>query len=120
MRNNIKAGLLFVAGLLVGAFASFIILGRISQEMFARSYAQSVIEQAFLATELRAHRQDDLQKRIEANLPGAVLAIHQHKHLQVVPESRTALRSVKDFYEMNAVPMPKEIASILNDLSSKP
>ena len=119
MRNKIKAGLLFVAGLLVGAFASFIILGRISQEMFARSYAQSVIEQAFLATELRAHRQEDLQKRIEANLPGAV-AIHQHKHLQVVPESRTALGSVKDFYEMNAVPMPKEIASILNDLSSKP
>ena len=52
--------------------------------MYARSDAQSVMEQAFLATELRAHRQEDLQKRIEANLPGAVLAIHQHKHLQVV------------------------------------
>ena len=119
MRNKAKAGLLFMVGLLVGAFASFIIFGKMNQRLYARSYALSVMEQAFLATELRAHRQDELQKRIEANLPSAVLAIHQHKDLQSVPESQSALRSVKDFYEMNAVPVPKEIASILNDLSSK-
>jgi len=88
-----------------------------NQRLYARSYALGVIEQAFLATELRAHRQDELQKRIEANLPSAVLAIHQHKELQSVPESQSALRSVKDFYEMNAVPVPKEIVAILNDLS---
>jgi hypothetical protein len=120
MRNKVKAGLLFMVGLIVGALVSFLILGRMSQQMYARSYAISVIEQAFLATELRAHRQDELQKRIEGNLPSAVLNIHQHKHLQGVPESQTALRSVKHFYEMNAVPVPKEIVGILNEISQKP
>jgi hypothetical protein len=119
MRNKAKTGLLFMVGLLIGAFASSIIFGKLNQRLYARSYALSVIEQAYLATELRAHRQDELQKRIEANLPSAVLAIHQHKELQSVPESQSALRAVKDFYEMNAVPVPKEITSILNDLSPK-
>ena len=119
IRNKTRTVLIFVVGLLVGAFAAFIIFGRMNQQLYARSYALGVIEQAFLATELRAHRQVELQQRIEANLPSAVLAIHQHKELQSVPESQTALRSVKDFYEMNAVPVPKEIASILNQLPSK-
>jgi hypothetical protein len=119
MSNKAKTSLIFVVGLLVGAFVTFIILGKVNQRLYARSYAVSVMEQAFLATELRAHRQDELQKRIEANLPNAVLAIHQHKNLQSAPESLSALRSVKYFYEMNAVPVPKEIASILNDVSSK-
>src|SRR6266545_4255462 len=115
MRNKAKTSLIFVVGLLVGAFVTFIIFGKMNQ----RLYALSVMEQAFLATELRAHRQDELQKRIEANLPSAVLAIHQHKDLQNAPESQSALRSVKDFYEMNGVPVPKEITSILNEPSSK-
>jgi len=119
MRNKAKTSLIFVVGLLVGAFVTFIIFGKMNQRLYARSYALSVMEQAFLATELRAHRQDELQKRIEANLPSAVLAIHQHKDLQNAPESQSALRSVKDFYEMNGVPVPKEITSILNEPSSK-
>ncbi len=75
MRNKAKTSLIFVVGLLVGAFVTFIIFGKMNQRLYARSYALSVMEQAFLATELRAHRQDELQKRIEANLPSAVLAI---------------------------------------------
>ncbi len=119
MKTIAKTGLIFMVGLLVGAFAAFIILGKMSQRQFARSYTISVMDKAFVATELRAQRQVELQKRIEANLPGYVLAIHQNKELQSVPESLTALRSVKDFYEMNGVPVPKEIASILNELPSE-
>src|SRR6266540_4586335 len=89
MRNKAKTSLIFVVGLLVGAFVTFIIFGKMNQRLYARSYALSVMEQAFLATELRAHRQDELQKRIEANLPSAVLAIHQHKDLQNAPESQS-------------------------------
>ena len=48
-----------------------------------------------------------------------MLAIHQHKELQSVPESQSALRAVKDFYEMNAVPIPQEIAEILNEFPSR-
>ena len=77
------------------------------------------MEQAFIATELRTQRQDDLQRRAEANLIPAVLAIHQHKELQSVPESQSALLAVKDFYEMNAVPVPQEIAGILNQFPAR-
>lgn len=118
MKNKAKLVLMFVAGLLLGALVTFIIAGKANERLWARCFATGVMEQAFIATELRTHRQDDLQQRAEANLPPAVLAIHQHKELQSVPESQSALRAVKDFYEMNAVPVPKEIASILNNLPS--
>jgi hypothetical protein len=119
MRSNAKTGLIFVVGLFIGVLVTFILLGKMNQQLYSRYYALSVIEQSFVATELRAHRQDELQKRIEANLPLYVLAIHQHKELQSATESQTALRSVKDFYEMNSVPVPREIAGILNDVPSK-
>ena len=117
MRSKAKIIAVFVGGLLIGALATFIIAGKANQRLWARCVANGVMEQAFIATELRTHRQDDLQQRAEANLPPAVLAIHQHKELQSVPESQTALHAVRDFYEMNSVPVPKEIASILNSLA---
>ena len=117
MRSKAKIIAVFVGGLLIGVMATFIIAGKANQRLWARCVANGVMEQAFIATELRTHRQDDLQQRAEANLPPAVLAIHQHKELQSVPESQTALHAVRDFYEMNSVPVPTEIASILNSLA---
>jgi hypothetical protein len=117
MRNNVKISAMFVVGLLIGALVTFTIIGKANQRLWARCVATGVMEQAFIATELRNRRQDDLQRRAEANLPPAVLAIHEHKELQSVPESQTALRAVKDFYDMNSVPVPSEIATILNDVA---
>ena len=119
MMKKITMGLMFVAGLLLGTLVTFIIAGKTNQRLWARCVATGVMEQAFIATELRTQRQDDLQRRAEANLVPAVLAIHQHQELQSVPESQSALRAVKDFYEMNAVPIPKEIAGILNEFPSR-
>ena len=119
MKGKLKTALIFAVGLLIGAAVTFVCLGRMTQQQFARSYATGVIEQAFLATELRANRQVELSKRIESNLPEAVLSIHQNTYLQIVPESQSALRSVKHFYDVNGVPIPKEIAPILNDLPSR-
>ena len=116
--KKMRTGLVFGAGLLLGALVTFIIAGKANQQLWARCVATGVMEQAFIATELRTQRQDDLQRRAEANLVPGVLAIHQHKELQRVPESQSALRAVKDFYEMNAVPIPAEIARILNELPS--
>ena len=116
MRSKAKMATMFIAGLLIGGLVTFIIAGKANQRLWARCVAIGLMEQAFIATELRTHRQDDLQRRAEANLPSAVLAIHQHKELQSVPESQSALRAVKDFYEMNSVPVPTEIAGILNGL----
>ena len=119
MMRKITMGLTFVAGLLLGAFVTFVTAGKANQRLWARCVATGVMEQAFIATELRTQRQDDLQQRAEANLVPAVLALHQHKELQSVPESQSALRAVKDFYEMNGVPIPKEIAGILNEFPSR-
>ncbi|PYS71591.1 MAG: hypothetical protein DMF69_09900 [Acidobacteria bacterium] len=119
MRTKLKTAVIFGVGLLIGAAVSFLCLGRMNQQQYARSYATGVIEQAFLASELRANRQVELSKRIESNLPGAVLAIHQNTSLQSVPESQSALRSVKHFYEVNGVTIPQEIAPILSDLPSR-
>ena len=117
MKSRAKMAAMFIVGLLIGASVTFVITGKANQRLWAQWFATGLMEQAFIATELRTHRQDELQRRAEANLPSAVLAIHQHKELQSVPESQTALRAVKDFYEMNSVPVPAEIAGILGSLA---
>ncbi|MFN2577641.1 MAG: hypothetical protein ABR607_08125 [Pyrinomonadaceae bacterium] len=118
MVKKFKMPLVFVAGLILGAFVSFVIAGNANQRLWARCVSTGVIEQAFIATKLRTQRADDLQKRAEANLAPAVLAIHQRKELQTAPESQMALRAVKDFYEMNGVAIPQEIAGILSAVPS--
>jgi len=82
MKSRVKQLLIFLGGLFVGALVVLIIMGRVSQQQYANSYTLSVMEKAFEATELRAHRQDELAKRIEAMLPEGVLAINQHKEFQ--------------------------------------
>jgi hypothetical protein len=91
-------------------------MGKINQRQSAEHYAMSVIEQASLCTELRASRQEEVAKRIEASLPSYVLAIHQNAELQNAPHSQVALQRVRDFYEMNSLPIPEKILGILNDL----
>jgi hypothetical protein len=119
MMKKFKIALVFIVGVTLGALVTFVMAGKANQRLWARCVATGVMEQAFIAAELRTQRHDDLQKRAEANLVPAVLAIHQHKELQSVPESQAALRAVKDFYEMNDVPMPQEIAGILNAIPSR-
>ena len=119
MMKKFKMPLVFILGLILGALLTFLIAGKANQRLWARCVATGVMEQAFIATELRTQRHDDLQKRAEANLVPAVLAIQQHRELQSVPESLTALRAVKDFYEMNGVPIPQEIAGILGAIPSR-
>ena len=118
MKNRVKQVLIFLGGLFIGALLIFIIMGKAYQKQYASSYNQSVMEKAFEATELRAHRQDELGNRIEALLPAAVLTIHQHKEFQNAPYGSTALRTVKHFYEVNSLPIPPEISDILNSLPS--
>jgi hypothetical protein len=119
MIKKLKVPLVFIAGLILGVIVTFVIAGKANQRLWARCVTTGVMEQAFIATELRTNRQDDLQKRAEANLVPAVLAIHQHKELQSVPESDSALRAVRDFYEMNGVTIPQDIAGILHELPAR-
>ena len=118
MKNRVKHVLIFLGGLFVGGLVIAIIMGRLNQQQYANSYTLSVMEKAFEATELRAHRHDELAKRIEATLPEGVLAIHRRKDFQNAPYGMTALRSVKHFYEVNSLPIPPEISDVLNSVPS--
>ena len=116
MKSKAKALAIFTAGLLVGAFGMLLFMGKINQRQLAEHYAMSLIEQASLGTELRANRQAEVSKRIEANLPIGVLSINRNSWLQSAPHAPAALRMVKDFYDMNSLPVPEDIAGILNNL----
>jgi hypothetical protein len=114
MKKPTRVSLIFIGGLVAGALLTFVILGQISYLQY-RDYAmRAAREQVFIASELRAHRADELQKRAEANLPQIVLAIHNDKKLQKATEAPSVMRSIRDFYELNAVPVPAEISGILN------
>jgi hypothetical protein len=114
MKNKIKVPLIFVAGLVVGATATFLILGRTSFLRYRDFVIQSAREQTFIASQLRANRQRELGARAEANLPTIVLAIHNDRDLQAAPGAPQVLKEIRDFYEMNSLPIPAEISGILS------
>jgi hypothetical protein len=119
MNKLMKFTLVFIGGLVAGAVAAFIILGQINK-IESRDYVlKSASEQVFIASQLRANRVRDLQSRAEANLPAIVLAIHNDKKLRNAAEAPFVLRQVKDFYELNSIPVPTEIAGILNEIPSR-
>jgi hypothetical protein len=114
MRKWIRVSLIFIGGLVAGTLLTFFILGQINYLQYRDYIMMAAREQIFIASELRAHRESDLQNRAEANLPQIVLAIHNDKKLQKATDAPLVMRSVRDFYELNGVPIPAEIAGILN------
>lgn len=120
MNGKLKTPLIFIAGLIFGSVATFIVIGKITQRQFAIQYSTDVIEQAVLAIELRANKQGEIARRIETRLPGYVLAIHQNKELQDAPNAQYALWRVKEFYTVNSIAVPDEISGILNNLPAEP
>ncbi len=116
MRTKIKVLLIFAGGLLAGSLSTFIILGQLSYLRYADFFMMSAREQVFIASELKANRVRELQGRAEANLPKLVLAIHNDRKLQKASDAQSVLRSVKDYYEMNSLPVPTEISEILNSV----
>ena len=110
-----KFALTFIGGLLVGAVAAFIILGQITFQ-YRDYYMNDAREQVFIASELRARRERELQNRVEANLPEIVLTIHNDSQLRKATDAPFVLRQIKDFYELNSLPVPSEISGILNEV----
>jgi hypothetical protein len=120
MNGKVKASLTFIGGLVFGSVVTFIVIGKITQRQFAIQYSTEVIEQAVLAIELRANKQEEIARRIETRLPSYVLAIHQNKELREAPNARQALWRIKEFYTVNSITVPNEILGILNDLPAEP
>ena len=111
-----KFTLIFIGGLLVGAVCMFITLGTISYLDYRDYYMKAASEQVFIASQLRANRERELQSRAEANLPGIVLAIHNDKKLRNAADAPFVLRQIRDFYELNSIPAPSEISGILSEV----
>ena len=116
MNKLMKFSLVFIGGLLAGAVATFIILGQMNLLEYRDYVLKSAREQVFIASQLRANRERDLQSRAEANLPGIVLAIHNDKRLRNAAEAPFVLQQIRDFYELNSIPVPPEISGILNEI----
>jgi hypothetical protein len=116
MKNKIKVSLIFTVGLVVGALLSLIILGQFNYLRYADFFVVSAREQVFIASELRANRGRELQHRAEANLPTLVLSIQKNRKLQSASGTQSVLRSVRDFYEINSLPIPTEISEILRNV----
>ena len=116
MNNKIKLSVVFACGLVAGGISIFIILGQLSYLRYADFYLMSAREQVFIASELRSNRARELQNRAEDNLPSLVLAIHNDRKLRSASGAHSVLRSVRDFYEMNSLPIPAEISGILSNL----
>ena len=114
--NKLKFTLVFAGGLLAGAVTTFLILGQMSLIDYRDYFLMSAREQVFIASELRANRERDLQSRVEANLPAIVLAIHNDKRLRNAADAPSVLRQFKNFYELNSIPVPAEISGILNEI----
>jgi carbon starvation protein CstA len=116
MKKWIKVSMVFLGGLIAGGVLTFIILGQISYLQYRDYVMMAAREQVFIASELRAHRELELQNRAEANLPQIVLTIHNDQKLQKATQAPLVMRSIRDFYELNGVPVPKEIAGIISTL----
>jgi hypothetical protein len=114
--RRLKFTLTFVAGLLAGAAAMFVILGHVGRLEYRDYYMLAAQEQTFLASELRANRANELQDRIEANLPDLVVTIHNDNRLRSAPQAEFVLRQIRDFYELNSLPIPTKISGILKDV----
>jgi hypothetical protein len=116
MSKLMKSALVFIGGLLAGAVATFTILGRMGQLEYRDHYMKAASEQVFVASQLRANRERDLQNRAEASLPGIVLSIHNDRRLRDAADAPFVLRQIRDFYELNSIPVPPEISGILNEI----
>ena len=117
---KVKFALIFFGGLVAGAVLTFFVLGRMNYLDYRDHYMRAAKEQVFIASQLRANRERDLQNRAEANLPSIVLAIHNDRKLRSAADAPFVLRQVKDFYELNSIPMPAEISGILNEVPRNP
>jgi hypothetical protein len=115
MRKSINFTMIFVGGLLVGALFTFVILGKLTYQ-YSDYYMQAASQQVFIASELRANRNSELQGRTEANLPAIVLTIHNNRQLRNASGAPAVLRQIRDFYELNSLPVPSEISGILNEV----
>ena len=120
MNRGLKVFLIFSGGFLFGVLITFTIIGKITQSQFAERYSLGLIEQAMLATQLRANKQNEISEMIESRLPSYVLAISQNEELRDSANSQEALWHVKNFYEANSISVPIEISEILNNLPPEP
>jgi hypothetical protein len=115
---KIKIFLLVLAGFVIGAVATGLVVARTTGRAFASLYLVGVLDQANVALHIRAGKQTELLTNIEAALPGYVLAVNQG--FRGNAESMDALWMIKAYYVRNQIAIPPDIKGILDSLPPKP
>lgn len=113
-----KLSLAALTGLAIGVVAMWLLVARTTDQAFSDLYVSSVADQANVALHIRAGRQMELVKSIEAALPSYVLALDQD--FGGHPGSTEALWMVKAYYERNQITISSEVRQILDALPPKP
>ena len=80
-------------------------------------YAQNVEFRTEIAMQLRMGNEEKLLKDLDASLPEFTQAV---QYLRKNQWQQQALQKVKTYYEVNQLPVPSEIAGILNSLPPEP
>jgi len=80
-------------------------------------YAQDVEFRVNIAMQLRLNNQEKLLKDLDESLPEFVQAL---QYMRKDQWQQQALQKVKTYYQVNQLPVPPEIAGILNSLPPEP
>ena len=118
MRKWIKNTGLVGLGVLLGGVSAGVVTARYYNQMFQQLYTIGVIDQTYIAREIRNGKGTALAKSIESTFPQYVLGLDQGFGQNEV--TLPALRRIRDFYLETSTPMPEEIKPILNELLPKP
>ena len=113
MKKTLLLLLVFVLGLAAGAAFVWHKFGEGSVFL----YAQNVEFRANIAMQLRLNNQEKLLKELDESLPEFVQAL---QYMRKDQWQQQALQKVKTYYRVNQLPVPPEIASILNSLPPEP
>jgi hypothetical protein len=115
---KIKVILAALGGLVVGVVAMWFLVARTTGQVFANQYLIAVMDQANVALHIRAGKEGELLKTIEAGLPLYVLAVE--RDFRDHPGSTNALWMVRAYYKRNNIPVPSEIRHVLESLPPQP
>ncbi len=115
---KIKIFLSVLAGFLLGIAAMWFVVKQTTVKVFANQYLVGVMDQAYVALNIRAGKQMKLLTNIEAALPSYALAVDDG--FRGHANSTNALWMIKAYYERNEIAIPPEIKGILDALPPEP
>jgi peroxiredoxin len=118
MKGKTKGAIIFLLGIVLGVALGGFGTAMLWSRFFNEYCAQQVASLANTALAISQGDAEDLEKDIAQTLPDSVLTL-DHMHVKS-NDAMFAYRNVKNFYEMNNLPIPENIAGILAKVPPNP